>query len=60
MANTRGKLAKTPPRPMEAVERTMVVYSGHFPDLRFGRQTRSADQDGETLQAGVMAMTPLK
>jgi hypothetical protein len=45
---------------MDAMERTMVMYSGHFPDLRVGKQIRSTDQDGKAQWAGVMAMTPLK
>jgi hypothetical protein len=45
---------------MTANDRVTVVHYAYFPDLRFGSQTRITYDGGDKVEAGIVAMEPMK
>ena len=45
---------------MSANDRVTVVHYAYFPDLRFGTQTRITYDDGDKVEAGIVALAAIK
>ena len=41
-------------------DRVTVFHYAYFPDLRFGTQTRITYDGGDKVEAGIVAMEPMK